>query len=236
MASAEPLVIFGSGEIATLARYYFDNDSSYRVAGFVVDDEFASLTELQGLPVVSLSQAAERFPPGRFKAHVALSYRGLNRYRERAFHALKSRSYALVSYFCSRAVRWPDLVHGENCFVLENQTLQPTVTLGNNVMLWSGNHIGHGTNIGDHTYVSSQVVLAGHVNLGRRCFLGINATVKDFTTIGDDVFVAMGAAVTKDVPNGSVVVGSAATFLPADDAGAVRLRRKYFGDPPTDSR
>ncbi|MBM3515820.1 MAG: acetyltransferase [Alphaproteobacteria bacterium] len=236
MASAEPIVVFGSGEIATLARYYFDNDSSYRVAGFIVDDEFANVSELEGLPVVSLSRVAERFPPGRFKAHVALSYRGLNRFRERAFQALKARSYTLVSYFCSRGVRWPDLKHGENCFVLENQTLQPTVTLGDNVMLWSGNHIGHGTVIGDHTYVSSHVVLAGHVKIGQRCFVGINATVKDFTTIGDDTFIAMGAAVTKDVPSGSVVIGAAATILPADDPGAGRLRRKYFGDLPPDSR
>ena len=35
-----PLVIFGSAEIAALAKYYFDNDSFYKVVAFTVDDEF----------------------------------------------------------------------------------------------------------------------------------------------------------------------------------------------------
>ena len=31
----------------------------------------------------------------------------------------------------------------ENCFILENNVIQHGVTIGNNVTLWSGNHIGH---------------------------------------------------------------------------------------------
>src|SRR3546814_4532198 len=66
--------------------------------------------------------------------HVALSYNRLNRLREDKYHSAKAAGYRLASYVCSRSVVWPDLSVGDNCFILENQTIQPTVKIGNNVM------------------------------------------------------------------------------------------------------
>jgi acyl-[acyl carrier protein]--UDP-N-acetylglucosamine O-acyltransferase len=31
----------------------------------------------------------------------------------------------------------------ENCFILEDNTIQPHAQIGANVTLWSGNHVGH---------------------------------------------------------------------------------------------
>ena len=35
---SKPLVIFGSAEIAELAKFYFENDSNRKVVAFTVDD------------------------------------------------------------------------------------------------------------------------------------------------------------------------------------------------------
>lgn len=228
MSNSE-LIIFGTGEIATLARYYFENDSDYRVVAFTADDENVEGDTFEGLPLVPFSKIGETHDPGAFVMHVALSYRGLNANRQSAYERAKHAGYTLVSYVCSKSVTWPDLKHGDNCFILENQTIQPTVTIGNNVMIWSGNHLGHGCSIADHAYVASHVVLSGHSRVGERSFIGVNATVKDFTSIGDDCFVGMGATVAKDVENGSVVIAESGTVLPADDRRASVLKRKFFG-------
>ncbi len=37
------LVIFGSGDIAQLAHYYFTNDSLYDVVAFTVDSEYKTV-------------------------------------------------------------------------------------------------------------------------------------------------------------------------------------------------
>lgn len=228
MAGEKPVVIFGSGEMAELAHYYFSNDSERKVAAFSVDDGFISSDSLFGLPLIPFSKIASSFSPGTHDMFVALSYGRLNRLREEKFIQAKNSGYELASYICSKAVRWPDLVHGDNCFVLENQTLQPRVRLGDNVTLWSGNHIGHGTVIGDHTYVASHVVLSGHCNIGKRCFLGVNSTLRDFCTIGDDCFVAMNASVTRDLPSGAVALGQTGDVYPAEDRRARALKRAYF--------
>ena len=224
----QPLILFGSAEIAELAKFYFENDSNYRVVAFTVDDEYVKGDSFQGLPLVAFSEVAKRFPPGDHAMHVALSYAKLNRVRQEKYQQAKAAGYRLASYVCSKSVTWPDLSIGDNCFILENQTIQPTVKIGNDVMVWSGNHLGHGSVIGDHTYIASHVVISGHCTIGQRCFFGVNATIKDFTAIGDECFVAMDASVTKDMPDGAVALGTPAEVFPSDDRRAKALKKMYF--------
>lgn len=222
------LIIFGSAEMAELAKFYFDHDSEYSVVAFTVDDEFAKADQFQELPLIPFSEVAERFPPAQFDMHVALSYAKLNRLRQEKYEQAKVAGYRLASYVCSKSVTWHDLSIGDNCFILENQTIQPGVRIGNNVMIWSGNHLGHGTVIGDHTYIASHVVISGHCKIGQRSFFGVNATLRDFCSIGDDCFVAMGAAVARDMPNGSVALAPPAEVYEEDDRRAKALKRMYF--------
>ena len=56
-------------------------------------------------------------------------------------------------------------------------------------MIWSGNHLGHGCNIDDHTYLSSHICISGHTKIGKRCFIGVNSHFIDFINIGDDVVI-----------------------------------------------
>ncbi len=224
----KPLVIFGSAEMAKLAQYYFDIDSNYKVVAFTVDDEFASEKTFNGLPLVPFRDLIYKFPPINFELHVALSYTRLNKLREEKYNQAKAFGYRLASYISTKSVVWQDLSYGDNCFILENQTIQPEVSIGNNVMVWSGNHIGHGSEIGDHTYISSHVVISGHCKIGQRNFIGVNSTLKDFLVIGDDCFIAMGALVTKNMQSGAVATGSSSSIYGVDDRRAHALKRIYF--------
>lgn len=224
----KPLVIFGSAEIAELAKFYFEHDSDHQVVAFTVDDAFVKSDRFQGLPLVPFSAVSQRYPPDDFDMHVALSYTKLNRLRQEKYEQAKAAGYELASYVCSKSATWPDLHIGDNCFILENQTIQPTVRLGNNVMIWSGNHIGHGTTIGDHTYIASHVVISGHCKIGQRNFFGVNSTLRDFCTVGDDCFITMGATVAHDMPNSSVALMSHAKVYKEDDRRAKAVRRMYF--------
>ncbi|SNZ03772.1 sugar O-acyltransferase, sialic acid O-acetyltransferase NeuD family [Persephonella hydrogeniphila] len=229
MQNTDKIVIFGTGEIAELAYYYFTDDSPYEVVAFVADDEFIDSDNFLGLPLIKFSQIEKYYPPTEYGAHVALSYRKLNRIREQKYYEMKDKGYRLVSYVSSNLVNLKRGVSiGDNCFILENQTIQHNVKIGNNVVLWSGNHIGHGSSIGDHTYISSHVVVSGHCTIGKRCFIGVNATLKDFIKVGDDVFITMGALVTRDIPDGSVVLTESSKILKSDDKLAIRLKKMYF--------
>mgnify|MGYP001295060266 CR=1 FL=1 len=219
-------LIFGTGEIAELAYYYFTNDSQYDVVAFIADDEYVNNSTFKNLPLVKVSEVCNLYPPQDYKAHVALSYNKLNQIREEKYNLMKNLGYDLVSYVCSKSVTWPDLNIGDNCFILENQTIQPTVKIGNNVMVWSTNHLGHNCQIDDHTYLASGITISGHTKIGKRTFIGVNASFKDFITIGDDCFITMGAVVTKDIPENSTVT-STDIFL-SDSVVNQKLKKKYF--------
>lgn len=225
---SKPLVIFGSAEMAELSKFYFEHDSERKVVAFTVDDAYVKEDHFNGLPVVSFSEVVKRYPADAYDMHVALSYARLNRLRQEKYEQAKAAGYTLLSYVCSNSAIWPDLVIGDNCFILESQTIQPTVRIGNNVMIWSGNHLGHGTQIGDHTYIASHVVISGHCKIGQRNFFGVNSALRDFCNIGDDCFIAMGASVARDMPSGSVALAPQSEVYEAVDRRAKALKRMYF--------
>lgn len=224
----KPVVIFGTGEIAELACYYITNDSHFEIVAFTADKNFIQNETFLGKPLVAFEEVDKMYPPAQFDMHVALSYSKLNLVREQKYHEAKAKGYSLISYVCSRSVYWNDLSIGDNCFILENQTIQPTVKIGNNVMIWSGNHLGHGCEIKDHTYLSSHICISGHTVIGERCFIGVNSTFKDFITVGNRVFVAMGALVTRDVADDAVILAPKSSILSGDDPVSQKLKKIYF--------
>ena len=167
-----------------------------------------------------IGENLELYPDAVF---VAIGYKELNRVREKVFNEQKALGKEFCSYIDLQAINMADSI-GLNAFILEQNVLQTGVKIGDNVMLWSGNHIGHDSEIGDHTYFASHVVLSGHCKVGKRCFFGVNSCIKDSTTIGNDCFITMGAIVTKDMPDNSVAIGR--DIITGDKAQ--KIINKYF--------
>ncbi len=200
------LVIFGAGDIARLAHHYFTKDSPHDVVGFVTDPGHRTADSFLGLPWVDPEQLADRFPASEHEAFVAISYARMNQVRAEKYRRLKEEGYRLATYVSSRCSYLSDAPPGDNCFILEDNTIQPFVTIGSNVTLWSGNHIGHDSRIGDHCFISSHVVISGHVTVGNYSFIGVNATLRNSITIGDASLIGAGSLVMKDTRPKSVYV------------------------------
>jgi sugar O-acyltransferase (sialic acid O-acetyltransferase NeuD family) len=203
------LVIFGSGDIAQLAHYYFSTDSNYEVVAFTVDAAYLNKTDFCGLPVVAFEEITNRYSPDTHEAFVALSYSKLNEVRKEKYLAAKALGYQLASYISSRCSVLNASKIGENCFILEDNTIQPFVTIGNNVTLWSGNHIGHHSTIHDHCFIASHVVISGGVEIDKSCFIGVNATLRDHIKVGAKCVIGAGALLLADAEPEGVYIGQA---------------------------
>lgn len=209
MTKQKGLVIFGSGHLAEIAHYYFSRDTSYEVLAFTLEDDYISSNELQGLPVVKFSQISAMFPSDNCDLFVALGYTKLNEIRKRIYMDVKSMGYHLPSYISSRASVLNDGNIGDNCFILEDNTIQPFSKIGNNVTLWSGNHIGHHAVIGDHSFLASHIVVSGGVLIGEQTFIGVNATIRDHIQIGAKCVIGAGALILQDADPEGVYIGQA---------------------------
>lgn len=196
------LVIVGDSAIAEIAYEYFTYDSPYDVVAFTVDDAYVTRTELFGLPVVPFSTIVERYPPADHSVFVAIGYNQLNRLRTRFANDAKALGYPLASYVSSRAFVWRNVEIGEHCFIFEGNVVQPFVKIGRNVVLWSGNHIGHHSVIRDNVFFASHVVLSGFCDVGENCFVGVNATIANNLTIAPDGLLGAGCMILRDTePN-----------------------------------
>lgn len=211
------LVIFGNEDFADIAYEYFTYDSAYEVVGFVVDAEYRKQETKFGLPIVTFEELHEQFPTSTHDVFVAIVYTRLNRLREEVCARIKQSGYNLASYVSTRAFVWRNVQMGEHCFIFEDNTIQPFVQLGANVVMWSGNHIGHHSRIGSHCFITSHVVVSGWCDIGDHCFLGVNTTLANNTIIGSGSWVGHGACLNGVVAEKSLVKAMSSEISPLNE-------------------
>jgi sugar O-acyltransferase (sialic acid O-acetyltransferase NeuD family) len=216
----------GDSPIAEVAYEYLTNDSPYEVIAFTVDKKFLKEKTLMGHPVVPFEEVQIEYKPEIYKMFVAVGYPNLNRLRTRFCLDAKKKGYHLITYISSHAFVWHNVKVGENCFILEDNTIQPFVKIGDNVTLWSGNHIGHHSTIENNCFVSSQVVVSGFCHIGENSFLGVNSALSHRTTIAKDNIIAMGAVVVLNTEPEGIYVGNPARRLKKSSLDQSSLYRK----------
>lgn len=217
------LVLVGAGEQASIAHEYFTHDSPHEVVAFSVESDYIEDEAFEGLPVVPYEELSKKYPPSEYAAFVAISWNRLNRVRRRLYHATKELGYELLTYVSSHAFVGIGAEFGDNTFIFENNVIQRGVSIGNDVILWSGNHCGHYSAVEDHVFFASHVVIAGDARIGEASFMGANSYVNVGIAVGRDCVVGAGSTVLADTEDGGVYVGS-----PAKSTGRDSLAS--FGD------
>ncbi|MDY6793306.1 MAG: acetyltransferase [Thermodesulfobacteriota bacterium] len=202
MGETKKLVIFGTAMLAELAYIYFTTDSDYEVAAFTKDAPEEK--RFCDLPVVDFFDLEKTYQPSKYHLFIPMSAKKCNQIRKTKFEEGLAKGFSFASYISSRATVLPEASIGKNCFILENNVIQSFAKIRDDVVLWSGNHIGHHSTIGSHCFLTSHVVISGRVIIGERCFFGVNSSVRDDVTIAKANIVGAGALIMKDTGPGQV--------------------------------
>lgn len=223
--SRKQIVIFGTGKGADTARRYFQSDTLYAVAGYIVDREFQTTETFNERPVVAFDEAVSKFPPADFLAFVPLGAARMNELRQEKYAQLKTLGYRFASFVHSSNNIEGRCEIGENCFVLENQCINFDVSIGNNVVIWSGCQIGDRSRIHDHVYFGSHVVINGDVEVGEACYLGSNCTIGNGVRVGRQSFIGANALINQNTKERAVHVVQATPAAEIDSLRFMRLIR-----------
>jgi sugar O-acyltransferase (sialic acid O-acetyltransferase NeuD family) len=191
------LVIVGDSAFAEIAKEYFDADTEYEVVAFSVESAYLKKNQVHGLPVTPFETLEQAYAPTDHDIFVAITYTQLNRLRARLANEAKEKGYRLASYISPRAFVWHNVELGEHCFIFEGNTVQPFVRVGNNVVLWSGNHIGHHSIVRDNCFISSHVVISGFCDIGENSFLGVNSTLANNVSVGKNNWIGPGVTISR---------------------------------------
>ena len=204
-------IIFGSSGQAEVMAFLLEADSEYEVVAFTSTSDFITSTSIYKKPFVPFEDIEKKYSPSDFEMHIAVGYQQNNRVREKFFNEAKKKGYKLLTYISSKTTNYAKTI-GENCFIFEDNTIQPFVEIGDNCILWSGNHIGHHSIIGNNVFISSHVVISGHCKIGEHCFLGVNSTLRDGITLAEDTILGAGCLIVKDTLQGQTYIGTKASI------------------------
>lgn len=88
---------------------------------------------------------------------------------------------------------------------LSNTIIRRGVKLDNYV------HIGHNSEIGENTIITSKTLIAGSSKIGSNCFIGAGSLIIDGISIANNTFIGLGTVVLKSILNeGEIWVGNPA--------------------------
>jgi sugar O-acyltransferase (sialic acid O-acetyltransferase NeuD family) len=216
----KPIVIFGTGKIAEVILYFFQNCSERQVVACTVDRAYIPGTQWQGLPVVPFDEVIHKYPPETHDMFVALGYQEMNALRASKCQEARQLGYLLASYVHPASGLPNDCVYGDNCFIMNSVHVHPRVTLGNNVFVWSGAMVGHHSSLGDNCWLTSCANVSGVVTVEANCFFAVNATVGHGVTIAKDCFIGANALVVKSTQTGEAYL--------SESTKAFRLNSRQF--------
>lgn len=208
------LVIVGTGLFAEVACSYFDELANYEVVAFACHESYKTSDELCGRRLVSIENLAHHYVPAHVEVFVAIGYGQMNKMRQRVYEEIKQLGYRCATFVHPNVRIWNSSTIGDNVFIFEDNTIQPFTNIGNNTILWSGNHVGHHSTIGDHCFISSHVVISGSCTVGSNVFIGVNSTLHDKLRIGEECLIGAGAVISKNTEPKSVYVPHATKVFP----------------------
>lgn len=100
----------------------------------------------------------------------------------------------------------------EGTVVMAGAVINANTNIGRGCIINTSASIDHDCTLEDGVHISPGVHIGGTVNIGKCTWVCIGSSVANNTTIGKNVIIAAGAAVTKNIPDNVMFAGVPAVF------------------------
>lgn len=207
----KPLVIAGAGglgrEVAWLVEDINRVHPEWDFIGFL--DDMANTATIEGYPVLGpISSVLEISPRPLVVIAIANS-----RNRVRIATDLLNGGIQLATIVHPSAKLSQYVRIGEGSIICADAVLTTNIELGQSCIINPSCFIGHDTVLKDYVSLMPCVRVAGEVEVGTGCFLGIGSCVINRTSIGEWSYIGAGATVVSSIAPYSLAVGVPARII-----------------------
>ena len=198
------ILLAGNSTTAEILIGYLSDDDRYDVVGLTVDDKFVDSGTIEGLRNSPFSTLETEYRPDQCSVIMAMGYDDLNQSRESMFSRLKEKGFLIETYIHPDARIYTQYPLGEGSVILPSSVIEPHVKLGQNTMVWCNATLAHHSDVRNHCWIASGVVISGKAVVCRNSFVGVNATVVNDVVVGEYNVIGGGALITKSTKPSTV--------------------------------
>jgi len=200
------LVIIGAGGLAR-EIFHVSQDTAigserdrWKPMAFVVDSEFKTLPQVEGIPVVEFDKI-DNIVESDTSFIIAVGDPGLRqRMCDKLFFMVPNVKYGSVIH--KSAVILPKTVIEEGVYIAPNVTITTDCFIGKHVVITQNTSIGHDCNIASFSVVCPGCVLSGWTSVGKGSFLGSSVILYPKVKVGENCVVSAGAVVARNLRDG----------------------------------
>ena len=199
------LAIYGGGGHAKSLIELIQAEGKYHVAG-ILDDHLTPGSKMFGMPVLGGGEALLRLKmQGIGMVINAVGGIGDIVPRLRIYEKIKAAGLTIPNLVHPRAYveKSARLVGGEQIFF--NAYVGSDVLVGFGCIVNTGAILSHDCILGEYVNISPGAILAGAVQVGERCLVGMGVTINLGVKIGNGARIGNSAVIKADVPENGIV-------------------------------
>ncbi|CAI9673804.1 acetyltransferase [Elizabethkingia anophelis] len=206
------VAIIGSGHLGQQIAHHIHTDTEDVVVGYF--DEYQKIGQkVNNIIVLGGNNDVENAYENNIfdEVLIAIGYKHMN-VRKELFEQL-SPIIPFYTFIHSKTYVDFSAKIGKGTIIYPGCIIDQSVTIQENVLINISSCIAHDSIIGKHSFLSPAIAIAGFVNIGEQCVIGINATIIDNISIEDKVQIGAGTVVTKKLDKVGLYVGIPAKFI-----------------------
>lgn len=185
------IILIGYGGHAKSIADCIERKKEYEIVGYTDVEKRDSRYRYLGTDDV----LEEYYGKGITCAVVGIGYLGRGNDRESLYSKLKKIGYELPVIADTSAIISETARIGEGTFVGKGAIINADAVIGKMAIINTMSLVEHECEVGDYSHVAVAAVLCGGVKVGKRAFIGANATVIPCMEVKDGETVPAGATI-----------------------------------------
>lgn len=207
------MLIFGCSPYSQYIRYVMEHDANIITDAYCMSQSYIKENEFDGRPVYPFEQLRSIYGQENFQILISVGYRNMNQEREKIFHQCDELGYEIASFIHPSVMMEAESI-GRGNIIMENSMLCAFTQIGDGNIL-TGAGLGHHSKMGNFNF-TAKCSIAGCVEIGNNCFIGIGCVINDKVKIADFNLLGSGTAITKDTRPYSLIAAAKNRIVQTD--------------------